>query len=383
MTPREILEKLVSFPTVSSASNLPLIDWVENYLADLGVASTRVYDDSGQKANIYAQIGPDAPGGVVLSGHTDVVPVEGQAWSSDPFSVTERDGKLYGRGTADMKGFDALALAAVPKAIKADLKRPLQIALSYDEEVGCLGAPRMIDHMSEHLPKASAVIVGEPSRMKVVTGHKGGGGLWVHVKGYEVHSSLAPEGVSAVMRAGTLIEWANQENARIRAQEPSAIAAMFHPPFTTVHVGMVNGGTANNITARDCEFGISWRFVPDDDRRARQEGFLDEARRVEAEMKAIRDEAGITFEPFFDIPPLRPEDDGAAERLARALTGDNGTHTVSYGTEAGQFQDRGYSAVVCGPGDIEQAHQADEFIELSELKAGEVFIDQIIERLSK
>ncbi len=383
MTPREILEKLVSFRTVSSQSNLDLINWVEDYLAGQGLMATRVYDDTGSKAAIYAQIGPDAPGGVVLSAHTDVVPVEGQDWASDPFSVTEKDGRLYGRGTCDMKGFAALALAAVPAAIAGNLKRPLQIALSYDEEVGCLGAPRMIADMGKNLPKASAAIIGEPSRMKVVTGHKGGAGYAVHVKGYEVHSSIAPEGVSAVMRAATLIEWANRENARIRSCAPSREAMLYYPPFTTYHVGLVEGGTAHNITAGDCRFMLTFRLLPGDDLDARKRAFLDEVARVEAEMKAINQGAGIYLTPVLGTPPLRPEKEGEAERLARALTGDNATHTVSYGTEAGQFQDAGYSAVVCGPGDIAQAHQADEFIEISEMEAGEAFIRNLIESLKE
>lgn len=381
MSPREILEKLVAFPTVSSESNLALIDWVEDYLDGFGVKATRVYDDTMTKAALYAQVGPDEPGGVILSGHTDVVPVEGQDWATDPFEVTEKGGKLFGRGTADMKGFDALALAAVPKAIRAGLKRPLQIALSYDEEIGCLGAPRMIEHMAQNLAKAEAVIVGEPSRMKVVTGHKGSSGFYVDVRGHEVHSSIAPEGVSAVMRAASLIEWANVENARLRESPPSEIADMFYPPFTTVHIGTISGGTAHNITAKDCHFGVDWRFVPDDDAQGLLNRFKAKAAEVEAEMKAIHPDAGITMNQYFGIPPLKPEFDGRAEQLARQITGDNGTHTVSYGTEAGQFQEAGYSAVVCGPGDIAQAHQADEFIEISELDRGEAFLEKIIEHL--
>ena len=383
LSAREILDKLVSFPTVSRDSNLPLIDWVEEYLTAHGVASTRVYDETGQKAAIYANVGPEVEGGIVLSGHTDVVPVDGQEWSTDPFTVIEKDGKLYGRGTCDMKGFDALALAAVPKALKAGIKRPMQIALSYDEEVGCIGAPPMIADMVGTLPKANAVIVGEPSRMKVVTGHKGGTGFDVHVQGFEVHSSIAPEGVSAVMRAGSLIEWINRENARIRSEEPSEIASLFYPPFTTVHVGQISGGTAHNITAKDCRFSVDWRFVPDDDTAARTAAFEAEVARVATEMKEIRAEAGIELSAFMGIPPLRPESDGLAEEIARALTGDNGTHTVSYGTEAGQFQDAGYSAVVCGPGDIAQAHQPDEFIEVSEFEAGERFLDDLIRKMAR
>ncbi len=281
-----------------------------------------------------------------------------------------------------MKGFDALALWAVPRALKAGVKRPLQIALSYDEEVGCTGAPPMIAEMAQHLPRAAAVVVGEPSRMKVVTGHKGGAGFNVHIRGYEVHSSIEPDGVSAVLCGAELMNWVNDENARIRAAEPTEIAGMFYPPFTTVHIGQVKGGTANNITAKDCWFTLDFRYVPDDDAEARKRRFLDLVASVETRMQAIRPETGIDVSPFFGIPPLRPEDEGAAEQLARALTGDNATHTVSYGTEAGQFQDAGYSAIVCGPGDIEQAHQPDEFIELSQMRAGEAFVEKLVARLA-
>ncbi len=383
LSAREILDFLVGFPTVSRDSNLDLVNWVEDYLAGHGVTSRRVYDETGGKAAIYANIGPEVEGGVVLSGHTDVVPVDGQDWSTDPFQVIEKDGRLYGRGTCDMKGFDAIALAAVPKALAAGLKRPLQIALSYDEEVGCLGAPPMIADMADHLPRAAAVIVGEPSRMKVVTGHKGGAGYHVHVQGFEVHSSLADRGVSAIMRAAQLIDWANDENARIRARQPSEVAAIFDPPFTTIHVGTIEGGTAHNITAKDCRFGLDFRFVPDDDADARKRDFLDQVARVQTQMQAIQPNTAIVSEPYFGIPPLRPEAQGAAEALARAITGDNGTHVVSYGTEAGQFQDARFSAVVCGPGDIAQAHQPDEYLEISELEAGIAFIDRLIDRLKE
>ena len=205
LSPRQILDHLVAFPTVSRDSNLPLIDWVEEYLESHGVTAHRVWNEDRTKASLYAHIGPEVAGGVVLSGHSDVVPVDGQAWSSDPWTVTERDGRLYGRGTCDMKGFVALALAAVPLALAADLKRPLQLALSYDEELGCTGAPPMIAEMARSLPRAAAVIVGEPSRFSVVTGHKGGTGVKVHVQGFEVHSSLIHTGVSAIMAAAPLI----------------------------------------------------------------------------------------------------------------------------------------------------------------------------------
>ena len=384
MTARELMAKLISFPTVSRDSNLDLIDWVEGYLASHGVIATRVPNDDGTKAALYAHIGPQLDGGVVLSGHTDVVPVDGQAWDTDPFVTTEIDDKIYGRGTCDMKGFDALALFAVPLAIKAGIKRPLQIALSYDEEVGCLGAPPMIDHMVSHgMPRADTVIVGEPSMMQVVTGHKGGIGWHMHVRGFEVHSSLAYTGVSAIMMGAKLIEWANQVNAASAAATPSDINAPFDPPYTSLHCGMISGGTANNITAKDCRFSFDVRVVPGDSVEDWKSRVMAKVAEIEVEMQAIRPETAIDANPFFGLPGLVPESMGKAEELARRLTGDNATHVVSYGTEAGQFQERGYSAVVCGPGDIAQAHQPNEFITVDQFQQGEAFMHRLVAALAE
>lgn len=383
-TPREMLEKLVSFPTVSSVSNLPLIDFVEDYLAGHGVESHRVYDATGQKANLYAVVGPNVEGGVVLSGHTDVVPVAGQNWDTDPFTVVEKDGKLYGRGTCDMKGFDALGLALVPDMLAAGLKRPVQIALSYDEEVGCLGAPFMIDEMVAKLPRAAAVIVGEPSMMKVVTGHKGAIGFRTHVHGFEIHSSLMHQGVSAVMVAARLVNWLRETFEAEQAKAPNAIDAVFEPPYTTFHVGKIQGGTANNITAKDCSFFTDIRSPASQDPMDWFEKYMEFVRKVEAEMQAIVPETSIEVTPPSEPnPALKPEDDGAAEVLARRLTGDNGTHVVSYGTEAGQFQREGYSVVVCGPGNIDQAHQPNEFVSIEQYQAGEAFMRRLIETLKE
>lgn len=382
LSPRQILDHLVAFPTVSRDSNLPLIDWVEEYLESHGVTAHRVWNEDRTKASLYAHIGPEVAGGVILSGHSDVVPVDGQSWSSDPWTVTERDGRLYGRGTCDMKGFVALALAAVPLALAADLKRPLQLALSYDEELGCTGAPPMIAEMARSLPRAAAVIVGEPSRFSVVTGHKGGTGLKVHVQGFEVHSSLIHTGVSAIMAAAPLIDFANRMNAANAARPPTALAQLFDPPWTTLHVGMIQGGTAHNITAADCRFSCEFRVVPGEDIEDWVAAFEAQVAQATAAMQAIRPETGITLDRFFAVPPLRPETDGAAEALVRRLTGDNATHVVSYGTEAGQFQAEGYSAVVCGPGDIAQAHQPDEYLEISEFDAGWSFMQRLVASLT-
>ncbi|WP_102108200.1 acetylornithine deacetylase [Oceaniglobus roseus] len=381
LTARQIMERLVAFPTVSRDSNLDLVDWVEEYLDGFGVTARRVYDETGKKAALYANVGPEVEGGIVLSGHTDVVPVDGQAWDTDPFTVTQKGSRLYGRGTCDMKGFDALALSAVPLALERGVKRPLQIALSYDEEVGCTGAPPMIDDMVQHLPRAAAAIIGEPSMMKTVTGHKGGAAIVTHVHGFEVHSSLLPTGVSAIMEAAKLIEWCNQQNAASAAATPSPLASVFFPPYTTAHVGTIEGGTARNITAKDCVFAMEFRCVAGDDPEDWKARYMAKVAEVEAAMQKIQPTAFIEVDHRSSVPPLKPEQDGPAERLVRSLTGDNGSHVVSYGTEAGQFQERGYSAVVCGPGDIAQAHQPNEYIEIAQFEAGEAFVAKVVDSL--
>ncbi|MGR3638788.1 acetylornithine deacetylase [Alterinioella nitratireducens] len=381
MTSRQILEKLVSFPTVSSESNLDLVDWVEGYLNDLGVTCHRDYTADGRKASLFAHIGPEVEGGVILSGHTDVVPVEGQAWSTDPFTVVERDGKLFGRGTCDMKGFDALALGLAARAAKAPLTRPLQICLSRDEEIGCIGAPPMIRAMQGVVPKAALAIIGEPSMMQAVTGHKGGIGFVTHVRGFEVHSSLIDRGVSAIMEAAKLIDWGNRMNAENRARGATGADALFDPPYTTLHVGVIEGGTAHNITAKDCHFLMSFRCVPGEDADEWGQRYVDEVRKLEAQMQAVQPSSYIELSSSWNVPGLRPEENGEAEALVRRLTGDNATHVVSYGTEAGQFQTEGYSAVVCGPGDIAQAHQPDEFISVAQFEAGEAFMDRLLKTL--
>nr|WP_323780331.1 acetylornithine deacetylase [Amylibacter sp.] len=379
-TPLEMLEKLVGFDTVSHRSNLPLIQFVQDYLTSHGVDSTLVPNDDGDKASLYAHIGPMVTGGVILSGHTDVVPVVGQNWSSDPFTVVEKDGKYYGRGTCDMKGFLAIALAHVPHMLAANLKTPIQLALSYDEEVGCEGAIPMVKELAHKMPKAALCIVGEPSMMKAVTGHKGGIGFDNEVTGYEVHSSLAHTGVSAVMTAATLVEWHNHKNAQaVAAQDPDCT---FDPPFSTYHVGTIQGGTASNITAKSCTFINDFRLLPNEDSQQAAAEYLAFAAELDAKIKAIRPEAGIKVTQRFDVPGLKPEDDGAAESLVRRLTGDNSINVVSYGTEAGHFQTEQISTVICGPGSIEQAHQADEYITIEQYNRGGVFMRDLISALS-
>ena len=383
LDPLALMTKLISFPTVSRDSNLPLVDWVESYLDSHGIPAHRVYDETGEKAALFAHVGPDVEGGIVLSGHTDVVPVDGQAWDTDPWTVIEKDGKYFGRGTCDMKGFDALSIWALVEAHHRGITRPLQLALSYDEEVGCLGAPPMIDRMVETLPKASAVIVGEPSMMNAVTAHKGGLGLNTRIKGYEVHSSLMHTGVSAIMYGARLIEWANQTNAASAAAEPSPVAAMFEPTFTTVHIGTIEGGTADNITAKDCRFSVDMRVLPDESPERWREIYMEQVAGVVADMKAVHPDTTIEVDTTFWVPGLRPEEDGEAERIVRQITGDNGEHVVSYGTEAGQFQERDYSVVICGPGSIEQAHQPNEFIEVAQFKAGAAFLEHMLDTMGR
>ena len=377
---RQLLAKLVSFPTVSLDTNLPLIYFVRDYFAQHGIDSLVIPNEDGTKAGLIAQVGPNVVGGVALSGHSDVVPVEGQDWTTDPWTLVEKNDRLYGRGTCDMKGFVALAMAAMVKANLMDLQRPLQFALSRDEEIGLLGAPDVANGLLDHFAKVDAVIVGEPTEMKVVTGHKSCDDLQFHVRGYEVHSSRLHEGVSAVMCAARFVEWVRQQNIESQDKIPSATAVLYDPPFTTLHVGKINGGTADNITAKDCYFSIDLRCVGDE----RTEDWLvkiqQQVETIEAEMKAVHPDA------FFNIhvmrgPAVVPEVEGQAEALARLLTGDNGSHTVSYGTDGGHFQKQGFSVVVCGPGSIAQAHKPDEFIELSEFNAGTMMLERLLENL--
>lgn len=382
LTPRQLLSTLVGFPTVSHRSNLDLVDWLEGYLAGHGIASHRHWNEDRTKAALFAHVGPWVDGGVVLSGHSDVVPVEGQAWTSDPWVVTERDGRLYGRGTCDMKGYVALSVWALVRAHKSGVRQPLQLALSYDEELGCTGAPPMIAAMQGVLPQAAIALIGEPSGMKLINGHKGGTGFKVHVKGFEVHSSLLPYGVSAVMEGARLIQWINDRNAAIQSQPIAPRAAAFDPPFTTMHVGTIAGGTANNITAADCRFAIEMRVIPGEDLEATAGLVETEAARLTTAMQAVRPETGFQLDRFFRVPALRPEPEGAAEALVARLTGQNATGVVSYGTEAGQFQEAGYSAVICGPGHIAQAHQPDEYLSLEEFAAGQQFMEALLQDLA-
>ena len=382
LTPREILAQLVSFPTVSHSSNLDLIDWLETYLASHAIPTARHWNEDRGKAALLAHAGPLQAGGVVLSGHSDVVPVAGQNWTSDPFELTQRGDRLYGRGVCDMKGYVALSVWALVEAQRLGVQRPLQLALSYDEEVGCTGAGPMLDTLEAVFPKASLALIGEPSRMQPIQAHKGGVGYQVAVKGFEVHSSLLPYGVSAIMEGARLIGWVNDRNTALQGAQPSALAARFDPPFTTLHVGMISGGTAHNITAADCRFAVEMRVVPGEDLEALAAEFEVAALALTGRMQQVHPDAGIHLQRFFRVPALQPEPQGEAEALVRRLTGANAGGVVSYGTEAGIFQTAGYSAVVCGPGDIAQAHQPDEYLDLSQFEAGQAFMARLLKDLA-
>ena len=377
----DILGTLVAFDTTSRLSNLALIEWVEAYLAGLGVASRRVPNHDGTKSNLMASIGPAVPGGVVLSGHTDVVPVDGQPWSSDPFVLTPRDGRLYGRGTCDMKGFLALALAAIPDLVAAELKAPVHLAFSYDEEVGCLGAPDMIAVIASELPRPALVVVGEPTDMVAVRGHKGIASFRVTVTGREAHSSLTHLGVSANMFAIKLMSHLVALSERLeREADP---ASLFTPKGATLTIGQVNGGTAVNILARECVFIFDLRMPAGLDAKAILADFFALAQTLDAEIKTKAPEGGVRVETRSMTPPFAPEENGAAEAFARRIAGDNGPpRVVPYAAEAGQFQGAGFSTVICGPGSIDQAHQPDEFVEISQMERGAAFMRRLIEDLS-
>lgn len=377
----DILAKLVAFDTTSRRSNLELIEWVERYLADLNVPTRRVPNAEGTKSNLMAMIGPAVEGGVVLSGHTDVVPVDGQPWSSDPWALTERGGRLYGRGTCDMKGFLALALAAASDLAQTDLLKPVHLAFSYDEEVGCLGAPDMIDMIAREVPRPALVVVGEPTDMVAVRAHKGIASFKVTVTGREAHSSLTHLGVSANMMAIKLMAMLVALSEKLeREADPNS---PFTPKGATLTIGQVNGGTAVNILARECVFIFDLRTPAGMDPVALLSDFFAMASALDAEIKAKAPEGGVQVERRSLTPAFAPEEDGVAEAFARKLAGDNGpARVVPYAAEAGQFQGAGFSTVICGPGSIDQAHQPDEYVEISQMQRGAAFMRRLIEDLA-
>jgi acetylornithine deacetylase len=376
LTPVEMLARLVGFNTESSKSNLELIAFVEDYLRGWNVPFVRVPNAAGDKAALYATIGPTDRGGIVLSGHTDVVPVAGQAWTSDPYALRVENGRAYGRGAVDMKGFDALALALIPEFQTAGLKTPIHIMLSYDEETTCLGVIDTIRRLGQELPLPQAVIVGEPTMLEVVDAHKSVVTFSTSVHGFEAHSSKPYLGASAVMAAADMIAELNRIADEM--MERGDASGRFDPPYTTVHVGVIAGGTARNIISKSCSFHWEFRGLPDLDPQEipnRLDRFVQETalRRLNRFGEFGRIETRLEV----SVPGLAPEPGSSAETLALRLAGRNRTWTVPFGTEAGHFQAAGIPTVVCGPGSIDQAHQADEYITLEQLEAGAAFMRRL------
>jgi acetylornithine deacetylase len=374
---KDILTALVGFDTVSRNSNLDLIAWVEQYLDRHGVKHERIYDETGKKSNLWAVIGPKDVPGYVLSGHTDVVPVDDQNWTDSPFKLTERDGKLYGRGSTDMKGYVACCLAAVPDMLKAPLKKPLHLAFSYDEEVGCWGVRRMIPKIAEGTGKPIACFVGEPTEMDVVIGHKGKRSFKVTVHGRTCHSSLAPLGVNAVEYAARVI--AKIRDISDRMAKSGTRDELYDVPFTTGHTGYLHGGTALNIVPDIATFEFEFRVLAADKSSVLAQEVIDYAKTVlEPEMKAVAPEAGFDFEDRSEFAGLDTPENAEVTLLAKQLSGRNSHSKVAYGTEGGLFSQAGIPTIVIGPGSIDQAHKADEFIAISELEKCGVFLDRLI-----
>ena len=357
-----------------------MITAIETYLGEHNIPFFRAPDDTGLKTNLYAIIGPQVAGGVVLSGHTDVVPITDQKWDSDPFTLSRREDKLFGRGTADMKTFPAITLSLIPEILAADIRRPIILALSYDEEIGCIGAPRMIKRIARDLPAPAAVIVGEPTSMKVVDGHKGIASFRPTVTGFTTHSSQTERGVSAVEAAARLVN--ALRDMRLDNRKHADPSAPFDPPYSTITVNVFHGGTQLNIMAGEAFFEWDMRLLPGN----RTSDFLDRfdaiVRRVEADMRATASSCRIKTEQMTNAPPLSPRIDNPAADLAKALTGHNHTEVVAYAAEAGQFQEAGFSTVICGPGSIDQAHQPNEFITLEQVELGTKFQRALIRHLA-
>ena len=375
----DILKKLVSFDTTSHKTNLPLMDFVRDYLARFGVANELFLDATGQKASLFATIGPENGTGIVLSGHTDVVPVTGQAWSGDPFDMWVRDGRAYGRGTTDMKGFLASCLAMVPMAVEADLARPIHLAFSYDEEVGCIGVRPLLDALKDRGFTASLGVVGEPTMMEVINSHKSKIAANVRFTGRAAHSSLTPEGLNALEYAARAVTFIRGIADRHRKQGP--FDARFDVPFSTAQVGLFSGGRASNIVPDHAEFNFEFRTLPDPP----LEPLVEEVKaflfgQLLPEMRAEHAEAAISFEEISNIPAFDIADDAPAVILTKRLASSNVDSKVAYGTEAGLFQHvLNLPTIVCGPGSIEQAHKPDEFVDIAQLDKCDRFLSRLLE----
>jgi acetylornithine deacetylase len=375
-----MIKQLIEMPTVSRDSNLDLIHWIRDHLKSLGVDATLVHDATGKKANLYATLGPQDKPGIVLSGHTDVVPIDGQEWDTDPFRIVEKDGKLFGRGTSDMKSFVAVALSYAPKFLAQKLETPIHYAFTYDEEVGCLGAKRLIEVLKDMPVKPRACIVGEPTEMQVIAQHKGKKSWRVDVRGFECHSSLTHMGANAVEAAAELIAFIKTLARNKRDNGP--FDPEFAPPYTSLHTGTVNGGTALNIVPKDCSFLWEIRYLPQDDVDALFAEVVAYARnKLEPELKAIDPACGFAFTQISEFPGLATDDRAGVVELAKALTGANRVQKVAFGTEAGLFSELGIPTIVCGPGSIEQAHKPNEFIALSQIGLCEAFMERLLQRV--
>jgi acetylornithine deacetylase len=378
----EMLRKLIAFPTVSRDSNLDLIHYVRDYLKPFDADIRLTHDDRKHKANLFATLGPRGDTGLVLSGHTDVVPTEGQAWDTDPFKMVEKDGRLYGRGACDMKGFIACVLTLVPEFVERGLKTPLHLAFSYDEEVGCLGVGRLIADMMRSGVRPNACVVGEPTEMRPVIAHKGKKGYRCTVRGLAGHSAYAPHGVNAVEYAAEAIAFLKAMARRHRDLGPYDRG--FDIAHTTVHTGVIRGGTALNVIPHECAFDFEFRHLPGDDPEALLREFTDYVRKkLEPEMRPVHPPAGFTIEPLSDIPMLDTGPESEVVALAQELTGERDIGKVSFATEGSQFQRAGIPTVVCGPGSIAQAHKPNEYVSLDQVAKCEAFLRRLMERMCK
>ena len=373
---RSILSSLVAFDTTSRRSNLDLIAWTEAFLDPWATSVIRLPSRDGLKANLWARFGPDEPGGWVLSGHTDVVPVDGQPWETDPWTLTERSGRLYGRGASDMKGFLALCLAHARQFSGRPLKRPVHFAFSYDEEVGCAGVGPMIEQIMLRGAAPSVVWVGEPTLWNVVSAHKGVRVYDVVVTGKDAHASNPALGASAIHEALELL--VTLRGIARRAEMSPVADPTFEPAYPTLTIGAISGGTAANILARECRFTFDLRLTPDVDPDELLTPFFDQVHRSRERLSVHGPECGVSVQMNADAPGLGRRSDSEAERLLRLLTGDNAVRSVAYATEAGLFQQAGLSSVICGPGSIDQAHQPNEFLAVSELERGFQIFDRFL-----
>lgn len=376
----EMIRRLVAMDTTSRNSNLGIIEYIGDYLGKLGVESRLVHDETGRKANLYATLGPTDKPGIALSGHTDVVPIDGQNWSSDPWTIAQREKRLFGRGTADMKSFLAVVLTSVPEMLRRKPTTPIHLIFSYDEEVGCVGVRRLLDMLADAPVRPLACIIGEPTEMKVIVGHKGKMSLRCHVRGRECHSSLAPQGVNAVEYAAEVIAYMRGMARRAAADGP--FDENFDVAHTTVHTGTVHGGTALNIVPKDCSFDFEFRYVPGvapESLLAEVQGFAET--KLLPQMQAIDPSAGFSWEPLSSFPGLDTPVDSDIVEFVKSLTGANSVSKVAFGTEAGLFQQTGIPTVICGPGNIAQAHKPDEYIEIEQIALCEAFIGRLMDRL--